>query len=141
MADGVALAEELFDELLVDDGDGRRMQRVLPREAAAHHHVRADGVEVLRGAFHPGSTFIQVRLALNLYARSPIVVLHWSVGGEADFENAGNGVEAVYDRLVEGLDFCVLVAGRLRIDMGDVAVPLRLRVESLMGERCPLPRT
>ena len=41
---------------------------------------------------------------------------------EADFENAGNGVEAVYDGLVEGLDLCVLVAGRLRIDVGDVAV-------------------
>ena len=122
MADRVALAEELFDEFLVDDGDGRRIQRVLPREAAAHDDAGADRVEVLRGAFHPGSTFIQVRLALNFYAGSPIVRLHWRVGGKPDFENAGNVVEAVYDGLVEGLDLCVLVAGRLRIDVGDVAV-------------------
>ena len=92
------------------------------REAAAHHDVGADGVEVLRGAFHPGCAFVQVRLALNFYARSPVVVLHGRVGGEADFENAGNGVEAVNDGLVEGLDLSVLVAGRLRIDVGDVAV-------------------
>ena len=31
-------------------------------------------------------------------------------------------MEAVYDGLVEGLDLSVLVAGRLRIDVGDVAV-------------------
>ena len=122
MADGVAVAEELLDELLIDDGDGRRIQRVLRREAAAHDDVGADGVEVLRGAFHPGCAFVEVGIALNLYARSPIVRLHWRVGGEADFENAGNGVEAVDDGLVEGLDLCVLVAGRLRIDVGDVAV-------------------
>ena len=83
MADGVALAEELLDEFLVDDGDGRRIQRVLPLEAAAHDDAGADGVEVLRGAFHPGSTFIQVRLALNFYAGSPIVRLHRRVGGKA----------------------------------------------------------
>ena len=29
MADGVAVAEELLDEFLVDDGDGRRIERVL----------------------------------------------------------------------------------------------------------------
>ncbi len=66
MADRIAFAEELLDEFLIDDGDGRRIQRVLRREAAAHDDTRADGVEVLRGAFHPGSTFVQVRLALNL---------------------------------------------------------------------------
>ena len=122
MADGVALAEELLDEFLVDDGDGRRIQRVLRREAAAHDDAGADGVEVLRGAFHPGCAFVQVRIALNLYARSPVVLLHRRVGGEADFDNAGNGMEAVNDGLVQRLDLCVLVAGRLRIDVGDVAV-------------------
>ena len=68
MADGVAVAEEQLHELLIDHGDGRRIQRVLRREAAAHHDVGADGVEVLRVAFHPGCAFVEVRLALNLYA-------------------------------------------------------------------------
>src|SRR6266568_6821983 len=103
---------------MIDDGNGRRVQRVLRSEAAAHDDVGADGVEVLRGAFHPGCTFVDVCLALNLYARSPIVLLHWRVGGETDFENAGNAVETVYDGLVERLDLGVLVAGRLRIDVG-----------------------
>ena len=31
-------------------------------------------------------------------------------------------MEAVFDGLIEGLDFSVFVAGRLRIDVGDVAV-------------------
>ena len=29
MADGIALAEERLDELLIDDGDGRGVERVL----------------------------------------------------------------------------------------------------------------
>ena len=65
MADRIALAEKLPDELLVDDGDGRRMHRVLRREATPHDDTRADGSEVLRCAFHPGRSFIQVRLALD----------------------------------------------------------------------------
>src|SRR5215469_7785940 len=122
MADRVAAAEELLDEFLVDHRDRRRVQRVLQREAAAHDDVGANRVEVLRRALHPGCTFVQVRFALNLYARSPIVLLHWRIGREADFENTGNGVEAVYDGPIEGLDLCVLIAGRLRIDVGDIAV-------------------
>src|SRR5262245_1308943 len=107
MADRIAGAEKLLGELLIDDGDGRRMQCVLRREAAPHDEARADGVEVLRGAFHPRSTLVQVRLALNLDAGSPVVRLHWRVGGEADFENAGNRVEAVFNGPVERLDLCV----------------------------------
>ncbi len=61
MADGIAVAEELLHKFLVDDGDGRRIQRVLRCEAAAHNHVRAHGIEVLRSAFHPGRAFIEVR--------------------------------------------------------------------------------
>src|SRR5262249_48218635 len=122
MADRIALAEELLDELLIYDGDGRRMQRILRREAAAHDHTCADGVKVLRSAFHPRRTFIQILLALNLDAGSPVVLLHWRVRGKADLDNARNGVEAVFDRLVERLDLGVLVAGRLWIDVRDVAV-------------------
>src|SRR5262249_2809968 len=132
MANRIAVAEKLLDELLIDDGDGRRMQRVLRREAAPHDDTRPDGVEVLRGAFHPGRTFVQVRLALNLDAGSPVVLLHWRVGGEADFENAGNGVEAVFNGLVEWFNLCVLVTGRLWIDVDDVAVRgIQLHVDVL----------
>jgi hypothetical protein len=42
MADRIACPEELLDELLIDDGDGRRVQRVLRREAAAHDETRPD---------------------------------------------------------------------------------------------------
>jgi len=34
MADGIAVAEELLDELLIDDCNGRRIQRVLRSEAS-----------------------------------------------------------------------------------------------------------
>src|SRR5215472_12334487 len=122
MANGIALVEELLDEFLVDDGHRRRIQLVLRREAASHDDMCANGVKVLRGAFHPGSSFIQIRLALNFYARSPVVLLHWRVGGKPDFENAGNGVEAVDDGLVEELDLCILITGRLRINVRDVAI-------------------
>ena len=33
MADGIAVAEEQLDELLIDHGDGRRIQRVLRGES------------------------------------------------------------------------------------------------------------
>jgi hypothetical protein len=51
MADGDAVAEELLAELLMDDGDGRRIQRVLRRETEVHDDMSADGVEVLRVPF------------------------------------------------------------------------------------------
>src|SRR5215469_18316758 len=122
MADWVALPEELLDEFLVDDGDWQRIQRILRPEAATHDDPGADGVEVLGGTFHPGCAFVQVRLALNLYAGSPIVLLHWRVSGQADFENSGKGMEPVYDGPVERLDLGALVGGRLRIDVSYVAV-------------------
>ena len=59
MADGIAVAEELLDELLIHDRDGRRIQRVLRSKSAAHDDVRAHGIEVLRGAFHPGGAFLR----------------------------------------------------------------------------------
>src|SRR5581483_245877 len=118
----VAIAEELLHEFLIDDGDGRRIQRVLPGEAAPHDDSSADGIEVFRRALHPGCAFVKVRLTLNLYARSPVVLFHWRIGCEADFENSGNGMEAIYDGLVERLDIGGLITGRLRVDMSDVAV-------------------
>src|SRR5262245_45299129 len=132
MADRIAGAEKLLGELLIDDGYRRRVQCVLRREAAAHDDARADGVEVLRRAFHPRSPLVQVRLALNLDAGSPVVLLHWRVGGEADVENARNGVEAVLNGLVEWLDLCVLVTGRLWTEVDDVAVGgIQLHVDVL----------
>src|SRR5580704_8126915 len=122
MPDRVSFAEELLDELLIDDSDGRSTQRVLQLEAAAHDNVCADRIEVLRSAFHPGCALVQVLFALNFYARPPIVRLHRSVGGEADFHNTGNGVELIDDGLVERLYLCILVARRLRIDVCDIAV-------------------
>src|ERR1700739_909614 len=132
MADRVAFAEELLDEFLVDNGDWGPIQSVLQRETAAHDNVGADRVKVLRGTFHPRRAFVQVGLALDFYTRSPVVLLHGRVGGEADLDDAGDGGEAVNDGLVEGLDLCVLVAGGLRIDVGDVAVRhIQLHVDVL----------
>ena len=46
--------------------------------------------------------------------------------------DAGDGVEAVHDGLVERFDFRVLVAGRLRIEVDDVAVGcIQLHVDVL----------
>src|ERR1700722_4476557 len=100
MADGVALAEEQLDELLIDDGDRWRSRRVLQREAAAHDNMGANRIEVFRGTLHPGCTFVDIRIALHLYPRPPIVRLHWRVGSEADFDNTGDLVEAKDDAMV-----------------------------------------
>ena len=72
--------------------------------------------------FTQDAPLFSIRIALNLYAGSPVVLLHRRVGGEADFDNAGNRVEAVYDGLVERLDLGVLVARRLRIDVSDISI-------------------
>ncbi len=79
MADGIAVAEELLDELLVDDGDRRCIQRVLQCEAAAHDDMGSDRIEVFRRAFHPRCAFVDVRIALNLYARVPSCSPPWRV--------------------------------------------------------------
>src|ERR1700760_4369830 len=97
MADGVALAEELLDEFLIDDGDGRRLEGVLQGEAATHDDVGADGIEILRCAFYPRCSLVQIRIALDFYARSPVVFFHGGVSGEADFDHAGDGMKPVDD--------------------------------------------
>ena len=80
---------------------------------------------------------------MHLYARTPIVRLHRGVGGEADFENAGKFVETIDDDPVKRFDFCVLVAGCLRVDVRNVPVPriqfhvyVLCLVEALRKEAC-----
>src|SRR6059058_1979313 len=85
MADRVAISEELLDEFLVHDRDGRRIQRVLRLKTAPHHDPGTDRIKVFRRALYPRCAFVQIRLSLDLYAGSPIVLFHWRVGGEADF--------------------------------------------------------
>ena len=53
---------------------------------------------------------------------SPVVVLHRRVGGDADFDHAGERVKLSFHRSIERLDLGCLVAGRLGIDVNDVPV-------------------
>ena len=53
MAERVACAEELFDELLIHHRHGRRGQRVLDCKSPAHHNVCSHGIEVLGVALYP----------------------------------------------------------------------------------------
>ena len=144
MPDGTAVAEELLDEFPVDDGDRGGVRRVLPREAAAHDHVRSDRIEVLRRRLHPGCGFVQVRIALNLYTRVPVVRLHGRVSRDADFENPGNAMEPVNDGLVKEFNFGGFVAGPLGINVGNIAVRcIQFHVHVLcLGEAlCKEPRS
>ncbi len=91
-------------------------------ESSSHEDARAYGVEVFSVAPKPGGPVVWVGLALYLYAITPVVGFHWSVGGDADLLDAGDGVESFFDGSIESFNLGRGVAGCLRVEMDDVPV-------------------
>jgi hypothetical protein len=121
--DGVLpLPEEGLHEDLIDYCDTGRGGAVLRAEAAAHHHMRAYGVEVFRVRPYIRRALIRIRLSLDLDGGVVVKGLHRRVGAESDPGHAGDLVEAVLDRAVESRQLCLRVTRGLGIEVDDVAV-------------------
>ena len=121
--DGVLprLEEGLHEDLIDYCGRGRG-GAVLRAEAAAHHHVRAYGVEVFRVRPYIRRALVQIRLSLDLDGGVVVIGLHRRIGAESDLDHAGDLVEAVLDRPVESRQLRLRVTRGLGIEVDDVAV-------------------
>ncbi len=91
-------------------------------EASSHEDVGAHRVEVFCIAPDPRGALIERRLTLYLDGFAPVVLLHRSVGGDANFLPPRNGVESFFDSSIEGFHLGGSVAGCLRIEVDDVPV-------------------
>src|SRR5262249_24225179 len=118
----VGASEEFLCKHLVDDRDGRHRWRIHRLDSAARYDSSSNGIEILRVRFYPGRPFIQVWLALDLYACTPIIVFHGCVYAEADVYDTGQGVEALFHSSIERFQLRVGVSRGLRIDVDDVPV-------------------
>src|ERR1700761_5176315 len=79
-------------------------------------------VEVFGVASYPGGPGVEERLALNLDAIARIVGLHWSVRGDANPFDTGDGVKPVSDVSVESFNLGGGVTRCLRVEMDNVPV-------------------
>ena len=121
----------ILHEGLVHDGNGVRGGRVLGTVEAAHEELGADGIEIFRSDFDKrGAVAFGIGLTLDLDASAPVVVLHGSVGAEADIDDAGERVEALFDGAIESVELALGVSGSLGIDVDDVAIG---RIEFELG--------
>src|SRR6185437_508593 len=112
----LAGGKELLYESFVDYCDRARRCRVARPDAAAHHHPRADRIEVLRVGLDVGSVEVQLGLALYDHAPAVVVVLHGRVAADADSLDTGQRVEAIFHGSIELSHLPLRIARRLRID-------------------------
>ena len=127
--------EELLHKGLVHHGNTLRSCRIGGRKRSPANDPLANCLEVIRTCpiEHSGHILSGIRraLPLDVDVEAPDIAVEWRVDGQADTLHTGQGVEPVFDLLIEALQLFRLVAGLQGIHADDNPVAC-LQAEILM---------